>query len=214
MVMPTDAMPGSAPLSGHGSLAIDATDRRILALLCEDGRMSIRSLADRAGVSRSGAYARVERLRATGVIEGYGARLSPERLGLQVTAHVFVTLQQDGWQAVLPQLRAIPEVVYCAAMAADHDVFLIVRAASMEAIRRVVLDRLQHLPSVLRTRTTFVLEEESCGDAGLVGILDAVPLPSAAPLPTIPRPTRGRRDAYRGRSEGREGPSLAPTVGA
>jgi DNA-binding Lrp family transcriptional regulator len=184
MVMPADALPGSAPASGHDAHAIDATDRRILALLCEDGRMSIRTLADRAGVSRSGAYARVERLRATGVIVGYGARLSPGRMGLQVTAHVFVTLQQDGWRAALPQLRAIPEVVYCAAMAADHDVFLIVRAASMDVVRRVVLDRLQHLPSVLRTRTAFVLDEESCGDAGLVRILEAEPPPSTRTAPT------------------------------
>jgi DNA-binding Lrp family transcriptional regulator len=183
-VEPTDAPAGTAPPDGQTGVAIDATDRRILALLCEDGRMSMRTVAERVGVSRSGAYARVERLRSAGVIVGYGARLDPYRMGLQVTAHVFVTLQQDGWLTALQHLRSIPEVVYCAAMAADHDVFLIVRAASMDAVRRVVLGRLQSLPTVLRTRTSFVLDEETRSDAELVTILGAPPpLRAAEPAP-------------------------------
>jgi DNA-binding Lrp family transcriptional regulator len=186
MVEPTDAPAGTAPPGGQGHVAIDATDRRILALLCEDGRMSMRTVAERVGVSRSGAYARVERLRSAGVIVGYGARLDPYRMGLLVTAHVFVTVQQDGWLAALQQFRSIPEVVYCAAMAADHDVFLIVRAASMEAVRGVVLGRLQSLPTVQRTRTSFVLDEETGSHAELVTILGGTPPLHAAAPATAP----------------------------
>jgi DNA-binding Lrp family transcriptional regulator len=166
-----DVTSSEARLGDRRPWSLDATDRRILVLLCEDARMSIRTVAERAGVSRSGAYSRLERLRAAGVIVGYEARLSPVRIGLQVTAHVFVTLDQGVVSDAIEQVRAIPEVVYCATMAADYDVFLMLRAASMETVRRVVVGELQRLPAVLRTRTSLVLEEHTDSDAGLLALL-------------------------------------------
>ena len=56
-------------------------DRRILDELVRDGRMSIRTLAERMHISRANAYARVERLLADGVITGFRARVAPEPAG-------------------------------------------------------------------------------------------------------------------------------------
>ncbi|MFA9431035.1 Lrp/AsnC family transcriptional regulator [Egicoccus sp. AB-alg2] len=159
---------------------LDATDRRILGLLCEDGRMSVRGVAERAGVSRAAAYARIERLRTSGVITGFSARLDPGRLGLQVTAHIVVTLDQHRWSGALGVFRAMPEVAYCALLAAEHDALLIVRAPNVATVRDVVLQRLQRMPEVRRTRTLLVLDELAGTDADLL----------AASTPPVASPAR------------------------
>lgn len=162
---------------------VDPTDERILALLCEDGRMSMRTLAERAGISRAGAYARVERLRNSGVIAGFSVRLDPAKLGLRVTAHIVVTLEQHSWREALAAFNAMPEVAYCAVMAADHDALLIVRAPDVDAVRDVVLERLHQVPGVRRTRTLLVLDD-------IVGS-DAEMLAAALHWPEAPTPAIG-----------------------
>ena len=158
---------------------VDPTDERILALLCEDGRMSMRTLAERAGISRASAYARVERLRNSGVISGFSVRLDPGKLGLRVTAHIVVTLEQHTWREALAAFNAMPEVAYCAVMAADHDALLIVRAPDVDAVRDVVLERLHQVPGVRRTRTLLVLDDVSGSDAEMLGAALHWPEPPA-----------------------------------
>jgi len=145
--------------------ALDATDERILRLLCDDGRMSMRALAERAGVSRAAAYARVQRLRTAGVIAGFSARVDVARLGILVTAHVLVTVDQLRGQEAVAALRAMPEVVYCAAVAAEHDLLLIVRAPDVDTLRRFVIDEINRMPDVRRTRTLLVLDDSTATDA-------------------------------------------------
>ena len=171
-----DVQAGDETTTSAGApVDLDATDRRILALLCEDGRMSVRTVAERAGVSRAAAYARIERLRTRGVITGFSARLDPARMGLLVTAHVVVTLDQQQWDGALDVFRAMPEVAYCAVLAAEHDVLLIVRSPDVVSLRDVVLRRLQALPEVRRTRTLLVLDELAGTDADLLDASDPTP---------------------------------------
>ena len=68
--------------TGRSARALDDVDRRILAELTRDGRVSVRTLAERVHVSRANAYARVDRLVGDGVITGYTAQIDPERAGL------------------------------------------------------------------------------------------------------------------------------------
>jgi DNA-binding Lrp family transcriptional regulator len=147
---------------------LDSTDGRILAALCEDGRLSMRTLADQVGISRAGAYARVERLRNEGVIAGFTSRLDPARVGLRVAALIIVTLNQDSWRAAVSRFRAMPEVAYCAITAAEFDAVLIVRAPDVDAVRDVILGRLHEMPEVRRTRTMLVLDEFVGTDADLL----------------------------------------------
>ncbi|GGI08548.1 Lrp/AsnC family transcriptional regulator [Egicoccus halophilus] len=162
------APPVASPDAGRPGAVPDPTDRRILALLCEDGRMSVRAVAAAVGVSRASAYARIERLRACGIITGFSVQLDPARLGLTVTAHVLVTLDQQRCDDALAAFRALPEVTYCAVLAADHDVLLVVRARDIPTLREVVLRRLQDLPHVRRTRTVLVLDERTATPADLL----------------------------------------------
>lgn len=157
---PHGAAPGgsSSTLSGGGR-PVDDLDRRILAELVRDGRMSMRALADRLHISRANAYARVDRLVTDGVITGFTARLDPERAGLGTSAYVMVTIEQNTWRDVSARLRAIRYVDHLALVGGDFDVLVLVRAPDNAALRHLVLERIQDVPGVKSTRTWLVFDE-------------------------------------------------------
>ena len=151
--------PDDVDAAGRTAAALDPLDRRILETLRREGRISVRELAARLRISRAGAYARIERLHRGGVITGYGARIDPRRYGYAISAYVHVTLKQRSWRGFVERLAALPQVEHVALVSGEHDVVLLVRAADVPELRDVVLDRLQAMPEVEGTRTTFILDE-------------------------------------------------------
>ena len=138
---------------------LDDTDRRILDELAVDGRMSMRTLADRLHVSRANAYARVDRLQKSGVIRGFRADVDPVPSGLATTAYVTLSLRQADWRRIREQLQALPGIAHIGLVGGDFDVILLVRARDNEDLRRLVLDEIQGMEGVLTTRTLLVFEE-------------------------------------------------------
>jgi Lrp/AsnC family leucine-responsive transcriptional regulator len=138
---------------------IDPADLRLLSALREDGRLSISELAQRALVSRATAYLRLQRLQDAGILRGFSARVDSSRLGLDVTAVVLISVRQTDWRALKEELLAFEEVEYFAYITGSFDALLIVRVPDMHHLRDVVLERLQALPEVRSTQTSFVLEE-------------------------------------------------------
>lgn len=138
---------------------MDPIDRRILAELTRDGRMSIRTMAENLHISRANAYTRVERLRSTGVIRGFRADVDPAAAGLGTSAYVTLNLHQVDWREIRDALMALPGVVHIALVGGEFDVILLVRVADNEGLRRLVLDQIQGIPGVLNTRTLLVFEE-------------------------------------------------------
>jgi Lrp/AsnC family leucine-responsive transcriptional regulator len=160
------ADPGSASrrpaTSGGGGghpVQPDPADLRLLALLREEGRLSVSELAERAHVSRATAYLRLQRLQEAGILHGYSARVSARGLGLGVTAVVLLSVRQPDWRKVEEQLRHFPEVEYFAFITGTYDAILIVRTPDIDTLRDVVLERLQAVPEIRSTQTSFVLEE-------------------------------------------------------
>jgi DNA-binding Lrp family transcriptional regulator len=142
-----------------GTRDLDAIDRAILRLLQEDGRASIRSVADRVHVSRANAYARINRLIDEGVIRGFTARVDHERAGQGASAYITLKIVQNSWRTVREQLRALPGAAHIALVSGDFDVLLLVHTPDNRALRELVLTRIQNIPEVLSTRTLLVFEE-------------------------------------------------------
>jgi DNA-binding Lrp family transcriptional regulator len=145
--------------AGRSARALDDVDRRIVDLLVADARASIRTVAERVHISRTNAYARIDRLVADGVVTGFRAQLDPERAGFGTSAYVSIAITQNTWRDVSARLRDIPYVVHAALIAGDHDVLALVRAPDNAALRHLVLDAVQSIPGVLSTRTWLVFEE-------------------------------------------------------
>jgi DNA-binding Lrp family transcriptional regulator len=139
---------------------LDDIDRGIVAALVDDGRLSVNELASRVGVSRATAYSRLDRLRSEGVITGFTATVDPTKLGLGVAALILVNVEQNEWRAARDELLHLPGVEYLAFTSGGFDMVALVRVASIEALRDVVLDHLHGATHVRSTQTVFVLDEQ------------------------------------------------------
>ncbi|GAA0385572.1 MULTISPECIES: Lrp/AsnC family transcriptional regulator [Micromonospora] len=158
--MGQETVNGPAVTSATGrSAQLDEVDRRLLDELTRDGRMSIRTLAERVHVSRTNAYARVERLVRDGVITGFTARVAPEPAGLGTSAYIALTIRQNTWREVSAELAQVRYVEHVALLSGEHDVLALVRAPDNATLRDVVLDRVQRISGVLSTRSWLVFEE-------------------------------------------------------
>ncbi len=142
-----------------GRSVVDDTDRRLIELLRGDGRLSVNELASRANVSRANAYQRLARLRERGVIRRFTVDVDPKALGESITALVLVDIEQHEWRKLAERLLTLPGVEYVGFTTGAFDLVLLVRAADMETLRDVVLERLQSMPEIRSTQTSFVLEE-------------------------------------------------------
>lgn len=141
------------------AVPLDEVDRTLLRLLRADGRASIREVAERAHISRANAYARLDRLRDTGVITGFTAVVDPAAAGSGLSAYVTVKIRQRSWKAFRERLAEFAEVEHAALVSGDFDMLLLVRTTDAHALRDLVLERLHSLPEVVTTQTLFILDE-------------------------------------------------------
>jgi Lrp/AsnC family leucine-responsive transcriptional regulator len=86
------------------SIQLDSVDRRLLALLGADARLSYRQLGEAVGLSTAAAFQRVRKLEEAGIVRGYHAEVSPEALGRGVVAFLF--LEATGGDDVTERLVA------------------------------------------------------------------------------------------------------------
>jgi DNA-binding Lrp family transcriptional regulator len=141
------------------SAELDSVDRRIVEALRQDGRLSMRALADQVHISRAGAYSRVERLQREGVITGFTISVDPERYGYGLAAYVYLKISQHSWRTVREQILATPEVEHAALVSGENDLVLLVRTRDAVSLRELVLDHLQALPDVISTQTVLIFDE-------------------------------------------------------
>ena len=141
-------------------MSIDRKEKEILHVLQAEGRISNVDLAERVGLSESPCFRRVKRLEESGLIKGYAARLDQRRLGLQVTAFVQVSLdQQDDKKQrdFLTRVEAEEHIVECHAMSGSHDFLLKVLAYSMDHFSELSMQRILKFPGVKNMESNFSL---------------------------------------------------------
>ena len=148
---------------------IDATDRRLIALLQGDATLTAQALGDRLHLSPSQAARRRQRLEAEGYVTGYRATLDPARLGLSVQAFVQVQMAAHSPEAAQGFARLVaaqPEVVAVWTLTGEADYLLRVWCADLPALNRLVHHALLPHPAVARVQSQIVMDQLK-PDAGL-----------------------------------------------
>jgi len=141
---------------------MDSVDRKILAELQNDGRLTITDLAARAGLSISPCHRRLRELERTGVIRGYRAIVDPKAVGLTFEALLFVTMRQEDRDTLLgfeAALADIPNVVQAQRLFGDPDYLLRIVTADLAAYQQLEDDTLAALPGVQRLNSTLVMKQ-------------------------------------------------------
>jgi Lrp/AsnC family leucine-responsive transcriptional regulator len=160
---------------------IDGIDRKILAILQENGRTPNAEIARRVGMAPSAVFERIRKLEAQGVIRAYEARLDPRALGLDTVAFVLVRVDERLRESPTGErLKEIPGVQEVHHIAGEDCYLLKVRTENTDALGRLLRERIGAIDSVRSTRTTIVL--------GSVKESASLPLPDASPPATPPPP--------------------------
>lgn len=140
---------------------MDDTDRKILAELQQDGRLSVTDLAERVRLSVSPCHRRLRELERSGAISGYRAHLDANALGLTFEALVFVTMRtadSGTLEAFEEAVEAIPNVTQAQRLFGDPDYLLRVIARDLPAFQKLYDERLTALPGVQRLSSTLVMK--------------------------------------------------------
>lgn len=146
---------------------MDEFDRKIVAILGRDGRMTYTELAQRVGLSKTPCQQRVKRLVDCGLITGFRAIVDPAKLGLDHVAFTEVKLSDTREEALRrfnDAVRRIPEVEECHMIASSFDYLLKVRTLDIRRYRIVLGEKISSLPHVAST-STFVAMETICESA-------------------------------------------------
>ncbi len=168
-------------------MRVDAIDRKILAELQVDGRLTVTELAERVRLSPAPCHRRLRELERTAVIRGYRAVVDPAAVGLGFEVLVSVTMGLEdaatitGFEAAL---AAIPEVRHAERLFGDPDYLLRITATDLPGYAALRDQALATLPGVQRLTSTIVMKR----------VVDDRPLPlePAAGSPQGARPHRKR----------------------
>ena len=145
------------------NLSLDKTDRRILQILTQDGRISNLDLADRVNLSPTPCARRVKRLEDEGLIKGYTARVDKQKLGLTLTALISISMDRhtpDRFEKFEAAVRDMPEIVECNLVTGQSaDYLLKALLPDMAHYEAFLLGKLTKIPGVTGVHSSFVLRE-------------------------------------------------------
>lgn len=142
--------------------ALDRLDRRILAELQGNGRLSYVELAERVGLSATPCIERVKRLEKEGYIEGYYARLNPALMGFSMLVFVEISLSyqsRDAFAQFNKAVESLPFMLECHLVSGDADYLIKARINDMSEYRALLGDMLLNLPGVKNSKSYIVMEE-------------------------------------------------------
>ena len=166
----------------------DATDRKLLALLQDNAKLTQAELAKEVGLTAPSVNERIRKLERGGYIRGYVTLLDERKLGHDVTAFIEVFIEHPKYEAgFLEAVRDLDEVLECHHITGEFSLLLKVRLEDMQAFRRLLIEKLNTVRGVRQTRTLIVLATSK--EQHRIKI-DTEPMPEEA---TAGHPARERR---------------------
>jgi DNA-binding Lrp family transcriptional regulator len=140
---------------------MDAIDRKILAELQSEGRLTVTELAQRVGLSVAPCHRRLRELERTAVIRGYRAVIDLAAVGMGFEVLVQVTMDREDATTITEFERGlvdIPQVRHAERLFGDPDYLLRVATADLAAYQALRDEKLAALPGVQRLTSTIVMK--------------------------------------------------------
>jgi len=138
-------------------LQIDEIDLKILSILQENGRVKRNELAQMVGLSVPAVSERMKRLEDAGIIKGYTALLDSKKLGKDITAFVFVSIDSSkNYPLFIERVMEVDEILECHSITGEGSHLLKVKTENTSTLEKL-LARIQSWPGVTGTKTNIVL---------------------------------------------------------
>lgn len=140
---------------------MDVIDRKIIAALEADGRLSVTELSHRVGLTAAPCHRRLRELERTGVIRGYRAIVDPAALGIGFEVLVAITMDREDAETIVAferGLATVAEVRHAERLFGEPDYLVRVATADIAAYQRLRDEKLATLPGVRRLTSTIVMK--------------------------------------------------------
>lgn len=139
---------------------LDSIDRKLLAELQSEGRVTNVDLASRVGLTAPPCLRRVRALEEDGVIRGYHANLDPSKLGFAITVFAMVSLRsqaEEDLKAFEDHIKALPEVRECHMLNGEIDFILKVVSRDLQSFQEFLTSKLTPAPNVASVKTSLTI---------------------------------------------------------
>ena len=136
---------------------MDGTDQQLLALLRQDARMTVATLAQKLGVSRGTVTNRIRKLEDAGIIVGYTVRLRPDTRPDEITAWMSIAVEGNEARSVIASLLGEPGVGRLCDTNGRWDLLAELRAENLAALSKV-MERVRLIRGISHTETSIHLE--------------------------------------------------------
>ncbi|MBL4672204.1 MAG: Lrp/AsnC family transcriptional regulator [Arenicella sp.] len=139
---------------------LDKTDKKILKILQQNGRIRNLDLADTIGLSNTPCAKRVKRLEDTGVISGYQAIVNPDAAGKYVSAFVLMQIGSNTREAAnrfAEEIKGILAVTECYMTTGSLDYIARIHANSLSDYEAVIKDELGKIKDIVKLETLIIL---------------------------------------------------------
>jgi DNA-binding Lrp family transcriptional regulator len=139
---------------------MDAIDRKILAILQSEGRITNVELAERVGLTAPPCLRRVHHLEKTGMIKGYHAQLAATELGYGITVFALVSLKSQAetdLRAFEQHVAALPQVRECHMLNGEIDFILKIAAHDLQGFQSFLTSQLTTAPNVASVKTSLTI---------------------------------------------------------
>ena len=103
---------------------IDRVDKEILKLLQQNGRLSLKTIAEKTFLSSPAVSARIERMENDGIILGYEAKVSPIRMGYHILAYINLNVQPEDKNKFYKYAESIPNILECSSVTGEYSVIM------------------------------------------------------------------------------------------
>ncbi|MCB9082007.1 MAG: Lrp/AsnC family transcriptional regulator [Lewinellaceae bacterium] len=141
---------------------LDSIDFRILNLLQEDAKFTIKEIAAQLGMTTTPVYERIRRMEEDGYIKGYVALVDREKLDFQIQAFCNVSLKEHAREQLElfeANVQQLPEVAECYHIAGTFDYLLKVVVRDMNAYQEFMVNKLAVLENISNAQSSFVMSE-------------------------------------------------------
>ena len=139
---------------------IDYIDAKLLSLLQQDGRQTIKELAAQLEMSTTPIFERIKKLEKAGIIDHYAAVLNPDKLGKKLYAFAHISLKDHSKKLVnefTQQIIEVPQVMECHYVTGDSDFILKILLDDMEKYREFVMNSLFEMSNIAKVETFLSL---------------------------------------------------------
>lgn len=143
-------------------IKLDETDIKILEQLQEDGRKTIKAMADELHLSTTPVFERVKRLEREGIIKRYAALVDPKKLELNLIVFISISLTKHSrshLEKFIKEISEYKEVMECYHIAGNFDFLLKIVVKGMKDYETFILSKLSTIANLGQVQSSFVLSE-------------------------------------------------------